>query len=766
MGISKDLELMLGAAAREAHIRQHEYFSLEHLLYALIHHDEGVRIITACGGDVHHLKIRIEAFFESHIEKAQTSGFTGPQPTAALQRVLQRTIMHVQAAGKEEADVGDLLAALMSEEDSYAAYFLKQEGITRLDILNYISHGVGKLPWARPAAPTPDVARQEGQEGRKRQRQGGAKQRSSSALEAFTVDLVALAAQGRLDPLIGREWELQRTMQILCRRRKNNPIFVGEPGVGKTALAEGLALKIHQNQVPELLQGARIYSLDMGALLAGTKYRGDFEARLKGVIAELKEQEGAILFIDEIHTLVGAGATSGGSLDASNILKPALATGQIRCIGSTTFEEYRNFFEKDRALSRRFQKVEIGEPSIAETVEILKGLQPRYEEHHQVRYSQAALRSAAELSARYLADRFLPDKAIDVIDEAAALLRLSRPAPGGDTAPPLITARHVEAVVAKMARIPAANVTRSDAARLAELEERLRAVVFGQEEAVSLVSRAIKRARAGLGDPSRPMGSFLFFGPTGVGKTELARRTAEVLGVEFIRFDMSEYMEKHAVARLIGSPPGYVGFEQGGLLTEAVRKHPYAVLLLDEIEKAHPDIFNILLQVMDYGVLTDNTGRRARFNHVILIMTSNAGAREMESRSIGFGAGGGDDSREKGLQAVKELFTPEFRNRLDAMVPFHPLTPKVMASIVDKAVAELAERLGRKRIRIEITPRARRHLARRGYDPKFGARPLSRLIQTEVEDRLADFILFSKKRRSRLVIDLRGRKIVLKEAKD
>ncbi len=758
--ISKELELMLGAAAREAHVRQHEYFSLEHLLYALIHHDEGARIISSCGGDLHHLKIRIEAFFESHIDKVEDASFTGPQPTAALQRVLQRTIMHVQASGKEEADVGDLLAALMSEEDSYAAYFLKEEGISRLDILNYISHGVTKLPWAKSPSPAPDVApsRERKQGTQERPRKKGA------ALESFTVDLVALAAEGKIDPLVGRAWELQRTMQILCRRRKNNPIFVGEPGVGKTALAEGLALKVHLGEVPELLQGVKIYSLDIGALLAGTKYRGDFEARLKNVISELKEQENAILFIDEIHTLVGAGATSGGSLDASNILKPALATGQIKCIGSTTFEEYRNFFEKDRALSRRFQKIEITEPSVKETVEILKGLRSRYEEHHQVRYSDSALRAAVELSARYITDRYLPDKAIDVIDEAAALARLSpSTGNGGRRGGRVITSRQIEKVVAKMARIPAASVSRSDVAKLAELEARLKSVVFGQDEGIEILCKAIKRARAGLAAPEKPMGSFLFYGPTGVGKTELARQTAAVLGVEFIRFDMSEYMEKHAVARLIGSPPGYVGFEQGGLLTEAVRKHPYSVLLLDEIEKAHPDIFNILLQVMDYGVLTDNTGRKATFNHVILIMTSNAGAREMESRSIGFGAGSGDDARDKGLQAVKNLFTPEFRNRLDAMVPFNPLSLEIMEHIVEKAVKELASRLEKKRVKITITEAAKRLLAERGHDPKFGARPLSRLLQNEVEDRIADSILFSQKRPSLITIDVEGDEIVVKD---
>ncbi len=578
------------------------------------------------------------------------------------------------------------------------------------------------------------------------------------------MDLVALAADGKIDPLVGRAWELQRTMQILCRRRKNNPIFVGEPGVGKTALAEGLALKVHLGEVPELLQGVKIYSLDIGALLAGTKYRGDFEARLKNVISELKEQENAILFIDEIHTLVGAGATSGGSLDASNILKPALATGQIKCIGSTTFEEYRNFFEKDRALSRRFQKIEITEPSVKETVEILKGLRSRYEEHHQVRYSDSALRAAVELSARYITDRYLPDKAIDVIDEAAALARLSpSTGNGGHRRGRVITSRQIEKVVAKMARIPAASVSRSDVAKLAELEARLKSVVFGQDEGIEILCKAIKRARAGLAAPEKPMGSFLFYGPTGVGKTELARQTAAVLGVEFIRFDMSEYMEKHAVARLIGSPPGYVGFEQGGLLTEAVRKHPYSVLLLDEIEKAHPDIFNILLQVMDYGVLTDNTGRKATFNHVILIMTSNAGAREMESRSIGFGAGSGDDARDKGLQAVKNLFTPEFRNRLDAMVPFNPLSLEIMEHIVEKAVKEIASRLEKKRVKITITEAAKRLLAERGHDPKFGARPLSRLLQNEVEDRIADSILFSQKRPSQITIDVEGDEIVVKD---
>ena len=733
--ISKDVELMLGAAAREAHVRNHEYLSLEHLLFAIIHHEKGEELITACGGDLKRLKMRIENFFNTHLEQLSSGKNDTPQPTTSLQRVLQKTIMHVQSAGKEEADIGDLLSALMTEENSYAVYFLKQEGISRLDILNYISHGIAKVENSTFQSKESKDEQQHHDNGS----QVVQSQPSDSPLSRFTVNLAEKASTGKIDPLIGRDQELERTMQILCRRRKNNPIFVGDPGVGKTALAEGLAWKIWKEEVPPALQDVEIYALDLGALLAGTKYRGEFEQRLKDVIQELAAKENAILFIDEIHTIVGAGATSGGSLDASNILKPVLASGDIRCIGSTTYEEFRNFFEKDRALSRRFQKIDVKEPTVDETIKILHGLKRHYQEHHNVKYTKSAIKAAAELSARYIGDRHLPDKAIDIIDEAAALVRLNRPVNEG---PATITVRHVENVIAKMANIPAKNLTKSDIARLEELEPSLKSVVFGQDSAIKTVVQAIKRSRAGLTHPDKPIGSFLFTGPTGVGKTELARQTARVLGIHFQRFDMSEYMEKHAVARLIGAPPGYVGFDQGGLLTEAIRKHPFCVLLLDEIEKAHPDIFNILLQVMDYAKLTDNTGRSADFKHVILIMTSNIGAREMEARSIGFAAGREDDKRHKGTQAVKRLFSPEFRNRLDAIVQFSNLTPDIMGQVVDKLMDEVKSQIASKKIDIELTEEARLWLATKGFDQKHGARPLSRLIQEKIKDPIADALLF------------------------
>ena len=730
--ISKDVELMLGAAAREAHVRNHEYLSLEHLLFAIIHHEKGEELITACGGDLKRLKMRIENFFNTHLEQLSSGKNETPQPTTSLQRVLQKTIMHVQSAGKEEADIGDLLSALMTEENSYAVYFLQQEGISRLDILNYISHGIAKVESSSFQPKEPKEQQDESAP-------VSETTRSDSCLARFTVNLCEKAASGKIDPLIGREQEIERTMQILCRRRKNNPIFVGDPGVGKTALAEGLAWKIWNEEVPPALKDVEIYALDLGALLAGTKYRGEFEQRLKDVIQELTTKDNAILFIDEIHTIVGAGATSGGSLDASNILKPVLASGEIRCIGSTTYEEFRNFFEKDRALSRRFQKIDVKEPSIDETIKILNGLKRHYQEHHNVKYTKSALRAAAELSARYIGDRHLPDKAIDIIDEAAALIRLNRPVNEG---PATVTVRHVENVIAKMANIPAKNLTKTDIARLEELEPSLKSVVFGQDSAIRTVVKAIKRSRAGLTHPDKPIGSFLFTGPTGVGKTELARQTANVLGIHFQRFDMSEYMEKHAVARLIGAPPGYVGFDQGGLLTEAIRKHPFCVLLLDEIEKAHQDIFNILLQVMDYAKLTDNTGRSADFKHVILIMTSNIGAREMEATSIGFVAGKKDDKKQKGFNAVKRLFSPEFRNRLDAVVQFSNLTPEVMEQVVDKLMNEVKKQIAEKKIAIELTPEARKWLAKEGFDHKYGARPLGRLIQEKVKDPIADALLF------------------------
>ncbi|HID97650.1 MAG TPA: ATP-dependent Clp protease ATP-binding subunit ClpA [Thermodesulfobacteriaceae bacterium] len=730
--ISRDIEFMLGAAAREARTRHHEYLSLEHLLFAVIHHRAGSQVINACGGDAERLKSRIEHFFNTHIEKIPDGQEREPQPTVAFQRVIQRTIIHVQSAGKEQAEVGDLLAAISAEEDSYAVYFLSKEGITRLDIVNYISHGVSSLN-TTPNNVTPPHG-SEHQADSTIQGTG-----SKDALGIFTVNLIEKAAEGKLDPLVGRTLELERTMQVLSRRRKNNPIFVGNPGVGKTAMAEGLALKIWNGDVPAPLQDTEIFALDLGALLAGTKYRGEFESRLKEMISQIVMRPNAILFIDEIHTVVGAGATSGGSMDASNILKPGLSSGELRCIGSTTYEEYRNFFEKDRALSRRFQKIDILEPSIDETIKILRGLKSYYEDFHSVCYTENALKTAVRLSARYIPDRFLPDKAIDVIDEAASAYRLAGTSSSG---PGRITVRHIENIIAKMARIPVKSVSRSDLANLGKLEKSLKTVVFGQDEAVAMVSKAVKRSQAGLAHPDRPIGSFLFTGPTGVGKTELARQVAMVLGINFQRFDMSEYMEKHAVARLIGAPPGYVGFDQGGLLTEAIRKHPYSVLLLDEIEKAHPDLFNILLQVMDYASLTDNTGRKTDFRHVILIMTSNAGAREMEGRTIGFGPQV-DDRKHKGTEAVKQLFSPEFRNRLDAIVPFGHLTESTMVKIVDKLLDEIKMQLASRKIKLTVTAPARKWLSEKGYDPQFGARPLARLIQDEIKDPLADAILFN-----------------------
>ncbi len=741
--ISKDVELMLGAAVREAHIRHHEYLCLEHLLLVLLHHDKGAEVIRACGGNLERIQARLEHFLTYKLERMPEDAQHSPQPTLSLQRVVQRAITHIQSAGKEEADVGDLLAAMFEEKESHAVYYLKLEGISRLDVLDYISHGIAKVPFNNEDEDFSselehnNLFKFSSKENQKR------KDSSPSALTNFTINLTERAAQGKIDPLIGREYELKRTMQILCRRRKNNPILVGDPGVGKTAMAEGLALKIWQGDVPKPLLGSTIYALDMGALLAGTKYRGEFEARLKEVISKIKINPKAILFIDEIHTIVGAGATTGSSMDASNILKPVLANGDIRCIGSTTYEEYKNFFEKDRALSRRFQKIDIKEPTIDETVSILKGLQHYYEGFHNVRYTKGALNSAAELSAKHITDRCLPDKAIDVLDEAAAAKRLYRPHTKKKRARnKLITSRDIQKVVASMARVPIQAITASDRTHLEMLETRLKQVVFGQDEAINILTRAIKRSRAGLGHPDRPIGSFLFYGPTGVGKTELARQTANILGVKFVRFDMSEYMEKHSVARLIGSPPGYVGFEQGGIMTEAIRQNPYCVLLLDEIEKAHQDVFNILLQVMDRAVLTDNNGKETDFHHVILVMTSNAGAREMAARNIGFGTQDDDTTASKGKGAIEKLFSPEFRNRLDATIPFSGLDQGVMEKVVQKMISEVELQLKAKRIHLTITNEAKKWLATHGHSAKYGARPLARLIQEEIKDPLADAILF------------------------
>ncbi|MFP5239342.1 MAG: ATP-dependent Clp protease ATP-binding subunit ClpA [Acidobacteriota bacterium] len=718
--LGKNLERVLTNAVKEVKRRNHEYLTLEHLLHAIVQEESGKAILLSCGANVVRLKLQLERFFAEHMEVVSEEQSSEVVQTLGVQRVLQRAIMPMQAAGKENVLVGDVLAAMFEEDDSYAVYFLKSQGISRLDVLESIAHGQGVEQGAE-AETAP---------------KNGEKQ---TALEQFTVELVAKARDGKIDPLIGREEELTRTVQVLARRRKNNPLYVGDPGVGKTALAEGLALRIANGDVPETFKNVEVFALDMGALLAGTKYRGDFEARMKSVLGELNAKPGAILFVDEIHTIVGAGATSGGTMDASNILKPVLASGQLRCIGSTTYEEYKNHFEKDRALSRRFQKIEVPEPSIEEAVEILKGLKPHYEEHHGVQYTPAALRSAVELSARHLNDRFLPDKAVDVIDEAGAVFRLQGK-PGKHT----VGVHEVEKIISRMARIPAQRVSSTDRARLSGVEDELKRLIFGQDEAVEVLCKAIKRSRAGLSPAGRPTGNFLLAGPTGVGKTELAKQLANVLGVHFMRFDMSEYMEKHAVARLIGAPPGYVGFDQGGLLTEGIRKHPYCVLLLDEIEKAHPDMFNILLQVMDYATLTDNNGRKADFSNVILLMTSNAGAREMAANTIGFGAAKSGDAESHGRKAIEKLFSPEFRNRLDAIVSFKPLSSDIMEMIVGKYVADLNKQLKERRVTLDLGPKAVAWLAEKGFDPAFGARPLARLMQDKLKDPLTDELLFGK----------------------
>lgn len=721
---TQEVQIAFSLAVREAQKRHHEYLTTEHVLYAMLFEEHGQEIIGACGGDTEGLKQLLEEFFSSQMESRPSNREIVPEQTVSLQRVLQRAVMHLHAAGKKEITIGDLLASLLEEEQSHAVHLLEQQGVSRLDVLTYISHGVSKVPRQEGAKSFPD--------GGKRPAREGQADSEQDPLAAFTIDLSQRAAEGRIDPLIGRDKELMRTVQVLCRRRKNNPIYVGEPGVGKTAMAEGLALMIYEGRVPTILQGVHIFLLDMGALLAGTKFRGDFEERLKAVLKTLEDRTDAILFIDEIHTIVGAGATSGGSLDASNILKPVLASGDLRCIGSTTYEEYKNLFDKDRALSRRFQKIDVVEPTVAETVAILHGLREHYESHHQVTYSDEALQAAAELATRHINYRHLPDKAIDVIDEAGAACRLT------DQIGQTIGVAEVEKVVASMARIPERTVSSSDRKRLKYLDRDLKGQVFGQDEAIDLLCRSVLRARAGLGHPEKPTGSFLFTGPTGVGKTEVARQLAQQLGVEFLRFDMSEYMEKHSVARLIGAPPGYVGFEQGGLLTDSIVKHPYAVLLLDEIEKAHPDLFNILLQVMDHGRLTDNNGRKADFRNVVLIMTSNAGARDLSAKAIGFGSG----SPGSVTQAVERTFSPEFRNRLDAIVPFKSLSQDTMLRIVDKFADELRQRLQDRHVTLKISPAARALLARRGYDPIYGARPLGRLIQNEISDVIAHEVLF------------------------
>jgi ATP-dependent Clp protease ATP-binding subunit ClpA len=720
------LERVLNVAAREALARRHADLTLEHLLFAAAHDPLGEEILTASGADVMRLKKELDQFLEEQVDELPSGSRKAPQQTLAFRRVLQTAVVHVQSAGKSEADVGDMLAALLREPRSQAAELLAAQGVTRLDLLNYISHGVRKTPEGDPTlAPGGD-----GEEG-----PGG----SRDPLEAYASNLTQRARDGKLDPVIGRAREMKRALEVLCRRRKNNPVFVGEPGVGKTAIVEGIAQKLLAEDAPEVLKDAEIFALDTGALLAGTRYRGDFEERFKAVIAALKKRPKPILFIDEMHTMVGAGATTGGTMDLANLIKPILTEGEVRLMGSTTFEEYKHV-ERDRALARRVQRIDVDEPNEGDTVRILQGLRGRYQDYHQVTYTDAALEAASRLAHRHLRDLRLPDSAIDVIDEAGAGLRLNPPE-GGDRT---IDVAGIEGVVARMARIPETQASSSDRERLRTLGESLNRVVFGQEAAVDTVSAAIKRARAGLGPPDRPAGSFLFTGPTGVGKTELAKQLARHLGNEFHRYDMSEYAEKHAVARLIGAPPGYVGFEQGGLLVDAVRQHPYSVVLLDEIEKAHPDLMNILLQVMDHATLTDNTGRKADFRQVILIMTSNAGSREMSMAAIGFAGDRARDTKARGKAALERLFSPEFRNRLDAIVTFKSLSFEVMETIVDKFVLELESQLRERRVAIELAPEARAHLARKGFDPVFGARPLNRLVQTELRNPLTDEILFGQ----------------------
>jgi len=745
--ISKELSATLGFAVREAKKRRHEYVSIEHILFAILYDPNGIDIIENCGGSVENLIVALEEFFEGKIEQIPDGDEYVLQQTIGFQRIIQRAVNHARSAEKAEVTVSDILASIFLEKDSHAEYFLSAEGITRLDVLNFISHDVSKTPGEESPAELTRPAKDK-------------RQKKANPLELFTTNLIKLALEDKLDPLIGRKAEMERTMQVLCRRRKNNPVYVGDPGVGKTAMAEGLAQQIARGDVPDLLKDVEIFALDLGGMLAGTKFRGDFEQRLKGVITELKKKPKAILFIDEIHTIVGAGATSSGSMDASNILKPVLTSGDIRCIGSSTYEEYKNHFEKDRALSRRFEKVEIFEPPINETVKILKGLQSRYEEHHGIVYTEASLKAAAELSAKFLNDRYLPDKAIDVIDEAGAFIRLS----GGSTRKKINPA-DIEKIVAKMARIPTQSVSTSDRSKLENLGDGLKRVVFGQDDAIQALITSIKRSRAGLGTPGRPVGCFLFTGPTGVGKTEVTRQVARILGVEFIRFDMSEYMEKHAVARLIGAPPGYIGFDQGGLLTDGVRKHPHCVLLLDEIEKAHPDLFNILLQVMDHATLTDNTGKKADFRNVMLMMTSNAGTREMSQNTIGFGDVD-KDTASKGKVAIERMFSPEFRNRLDEIINFNSLDLDIMERVVDKFMLELNDQLVAKKVFLTISDPVRTWLAKKGYDPKFGARPLVRVIQTEIKDALSDQILFGKMQKGGQVhIDLKDDKLVFEYVK-
>ncbi|HEY0478339.1 MAG TPA: ATP-dependent Clp protease ATP-binding subunit ClpA [Kofleriaceae bacterium] len=726
--LSPELQATLQRAVDDVRGRRHEYLTLEHLLLSILDDPSGIDIVVKCGGDIEKLRGDLERFLDEEVDELPDGEESGPDQTLAFQRVLQRAAMHVQAAGRQQMTTGNVIASMFRERDSHAVYLLEKQGVSRFDVINYISHGVSKVESGGPVVPRARGVEDDGAED----------QKVANPLEAFCQDLTQRAREGKIDPLIGRASELERMIQVLSRRRKNNPLLIGEPGVGKTALAEGLAMRIVEGKVPGPLSDAKVYSLDMTAVLAGTRYRGDFEERLKAVMKVLIADPKAILFIDEIHNIIGAGATSGGTMDAANILKPPLSNGELRCIGSTTFKDYRQAFERDRALSRRFQRIDIGEPTVPEAIEILKGLKSRYEDHHNVKYTDAAIEASVELSARHISDSHLPDKAIDVIDEAGARARLMPDA----ERPDLIRPAQIEEIVAKMARIPTRSVSTQDKKKLQDIEGDLKQMIFGQDPAIEQLATVIKLSRAGLGHPNKPTGNFLFAGPTGVGKTELAKQLAAVLGVEFIRFDMSEYMEKHTVSRLIGAPPGYVGFDQGGQLTDAINKHPYSVVLLDEIEKAHPDIYNILLQVMDHATLTDNNGRKSDFRNVILIMSSNAGSREMANGRIGFGDSIADNK--DGKKALERVFTPEFRNRLDATVFFDALPVEVIRKVARKFLDELDGQLAEKKVQLEVSPAAIDWFVEHGYDKAMGARPMARLVQSTLKAPLANEILFGK----------------------
>ncbi len=740
--LDKELEQTLNDAFRDAREQRHEFMTVEHLLLALLDNPSASRVLKACGANLNSLHSELIKFIQENSPIIEEGEDRETQPTLGFQRVLQRAVFHVQSSGKKEVTGANVLVAIFGERESHAAYFLSQQNVSRLDVVNFISHGIAKIEDSEGEEQLNDLEDETSPE-----------EAGSSPLESFAVNLNEQAMQGKIDPLIGRQLEVQRTIQILCRRRKNNPLYVGEAGVGKTAIAEGLAKMIVDGDVPDVLMDSVIYSLDLGALLAGTKYRGDFEKRLKGVVAQLKKQPSSVLFIDEIHTIIGAGAASGGVMDASNIIKPVLASGELKCIGSTTYQEYRGIFEKDRALARRFQKIDVVEPSIDETVKILQGLKSRFEEHHHIRYTNQSLRTAAELTERYINDRQLPDKAIDVIDEAGAAQQLLPPSKRKKT----VSVNDIENIIAKIARIPAKTVTSSDKDVIKNLDRNLKMVVFGQDEAIDTLSYAIKMSRSGLGVPNKPIGSFLFAGPTGVGKTEVTRQLAIQMGVELVRFDMSEYMERHTVSRLIGAPPGYVGFDQGGLLTDAINKQPHSVLLLDEIEKAHPDVFNLMLQIFDHGTLTDTNGRKIDFRNVIIVMTTNAGAERMSRASVGFTP---QDHSGDAMESIKQMFSPEFRNRLDAIIQFNPLDERTIANVVDKFLVELEAQLDEKKVTVEVTTEARTWLAEHGYDKIMGARPMSRLIQERIKRPLAEELLFGKlEHGGHVVVELEDNKL-------